>query len=245
MVPLGSIVDLRETTGPDRFVRYNLFPAAEVQGAAARGYSTGQALAAMERLAEEVLPPGITLEWTELAYQEKIAGGTAGQVFILAIIFVFLVLVAQYENWSLPLAVILTVPLCLSGAIWFVQARGLDNNILTQIGLIVLIGLAAKNAILIVEFAKQKEDQGMDVLSAAAEAARLRLRPILMTSFAFILGVLPLVLSSGAGAEMRRSLGAAVFGGMLSVTLFGIFFTPVLYVVIRRLTARKATAVPA
>ena len=183
MVPLGSLVDLRETTGPDRFVRYNLFPAAEVQGAAARGYSTGQALAAMERLAAEVLPPGITLEWTELAYQEKIAGGTAGQVFILAIIFVFLVLVAQYENWSLPLAVILTVPLCLSGAIWFVLARGLDNNILTQIGLIVLIGLAAKNAILIVEFAKQKEDQGMDVLSAAAEAARLRLRPILMTSF--------------------------------------------------------------
>jgi multidrug efflux pump subunit AcrB len=155
------------------------------------------------------------------------------------------VLVAQYENWSLPLAVILTVPLCLSGAIWFVQARGLDNNILTQIGLIVLIGLAAKNAILIVEFAKQKEDQGMDVLSAAAEAARLRLRPILMTSFAFILGVLPLVLSSGAGAEMRRSLGAAVFGGMLSVTLFGIFFTPVLYVVIRRLTARKKVAAPA
>ncbi|MGB9274699.1 MAG: multidrug efflux RND transporter permease subunit [Terrimicrobiaceae bacterium] len=239
MVPLGSLVDLHETTGPDRFVRYNLFPAAEVQGAAARGYSTGQALAAMERLAAEVLPPGITLEWTELAYQEKIAGGTAGQVFILAIIFVFLVLVAQYENWSLPLAVILTVPLCLSGAVWFVLARGLDNNILTQIGLIVLIGLAAKNAILIVEFAKQKEDEGMDVLSAAAEAARLRLRPILMTSFAFILGVLPLVLSSGAGAEMRRSLGAAVFGGMLSVTLFGIFFTPVVYVVIRRLTARK------
>ncbi len=244
MVPLGSLVDLRETTGPDRFVRYNLFPAADVQGAAARGYSTGQALAAMERLAAEVLPPGITLEWTELAYQEKIAGGTAGPVFILAIIFVFLVLVAQYENWSLPLAVILTVPLCLSGAVWFVLARGLDNNILTQIGLIVLIGLAAKNAILIVEFAKQKEDEGMDVLSAAAEAARLRLRPILMTSFAFILGVLPLVLSSGAGAEMRRSLGAAVFGGMLSVTLFGIFFTPVLYVVIRRLTARKKAPSP-
>jgi hydrophobe/amphiphile efflux-1 (HAE1) family protein len=244
MVPLGSLVDLRETTGPDRFVRYNLFPAADVQGAAARGYSTGQALAAMERLAAEVLPPGITLEWTELAYQEKIAGGTAGPVFILAIIFVFLVLVAQYENWSLPLAVILTVPLCLSGAVWFVLARGLDNNILTQIGLIVLIGLAAKNAILIVEFAKQKEDEGIDVLSAAAEAARLRLRPILMTSFAFILGVLPLVLSSGAGAEMRRSLGAAVFGGMLSVTLFGIFFTPVLYVVIRRLTARKKAPSP-
>lgn len=196
----------------------------------------------MERLAAKVLPPGITLEWTELAYQEKAAGGTAGPVFLLAILFVFLVLVAQYENWSLPMAVILTVPLCLVGAIWFVHARGLDNNILTQIGLVVLIGLAAKNAILIVEFAKQKEDEGTDVLVAAAEAAKLRLRPILMTSFAFILGVIPLVVSSGAGAEMRRSLGTVVFGGMLSVTLLGIFFTPVLYVVIRRLSRRKKPA---
>lgn len=239
MVPLGSLVNLEETTGPDRFVRYNLYPAAEIQGVAATGYSTGEAITAMEKLASAHLPQGITFEWTELAYQEKQAGGTAGLVFILAIVFVFLVLVAQYENWSLPLAVILTVPLCLTGAIWFVHGRGLDNNILTQIGLIVLIGLAAKNAILVVEFAKQKEEEGLDLLSAATEAARLRLRPILMTSFAFILGVLPLVLSSGAGAEMRRSLGAAVFGGMLTATFFGIFFTPVLYVVIRKLTGRK------
>lgn len=244
MVPLGSLVNVEETTGPDRYVRYNLYPAAEIQGAAATGYSTGQAIDAIEKLAATNLPPGITFEWTELAYQEKRAGGTAGLVFVLAIVFVFLVLVAQYENWSLPLAVILTVPLCLVGAIWFVYARNLDNNILTQIGLIVLIGLAAKNAILIVEFAKQKEDEGMDVLSAAAEAARLRLRPILMTSFAFILGVLPLVLSSGAGAEMRRSLGAAVFGGMITATFFGIFFTPVLYVVIRKLTGRTKRLEP-
>jgi hydrophobe/amphiphile efflux-1 (HAE1) family protein len=239
MVPLGSVVEIRETTGPDRYVRYNLYPAAEVQGVAALGYSTGQAIEAMERAAAEVLPPGITLEWTELAYQEKAASGTATQVFILAIVFVFLVLVAQYENWSLPLAVILSVPLCLVGAIWLVFARGLDNNILTQIGFVVLIGLAAKNAILIVEFARQKEREGLDTLSAAAEAARLRLRPILMTSFAFILGVVPLLLSSGAGAEMRRALGTAVFGGMLGVTFLGIFFTPVLYVVIRRPLGRS------
>ncbi|MDX2080087.1 MAG: multidrug efflux RND transporter permease subunit [Terrimicrobiaceae bacterium] len=244
MVPLASLVNVEETTGPERIARYNLYPAAEVQGATAPGYSTGQAIAAMERLARENLPPGISFEWTELAFQEKAAGGTAAPIFLLAVLFVFLLLVAQYENWSLPLAVILTVPLCLVGAIWFVWFRQLDNNVLTQIGLVVLIGLAAKNAILIVEFAKQKEDEGLDIYAAAAEAARLRLRPILMTSFAFILGVVPLVISSGAGAEMRLSLGSAVFGGMLSTTLFGIFFTPVLYVLIRKLTGASRKAPP-
>ncbi len=236
MVPLGSLVTLEETTGPDRFIRYNLYPAADIIGAAAPGFSTGQVIATMERLAAELLPPGITYEWTELAYQETQAGSTGRLVFPLAVLFVFLVLVAQYENWSLPLAVIMIVPLCLIGAIWFVWLRGMDNNILTQIGLIVLIGLAAKNAILIVEFAKQKEDEGLGLFDAAVEASKLRLRPILMTSFAFILGVVPLVIASGAGSEMRQSLGTAVFGGMIGVTIFGIFLTPVFYVLIRKLS---------
>ncbi len=239
MVPLGSVLELQETTGVDRFLRYNLYPAANIQGSAARGYSTGEAIKALERIAEETLPEGITYEWTELAFQEKRAEGTALPIFILAVVFVFLFLVAQYENWSLPLAVILTVPLCLIGAIWFVFLREMANNILFQIGLVVLIGLAAKNAILIVEFAKQKEDEGSDLREAATEASRLRIRPILMTSFAFILGVLPMVLATGAGAEMRQSLGTAVFGGMIAVTVFGIFFTPVLYVLVRRLTVRE------
>ncbi|MGF1449363.1 MAG: efflux RND transporter permease subunit [Opitutales bacterium] len=236
IVPLASLVELEDISGPDRFVRYNLFSSAAVQGSAAPGFSTGEALETMEALADALLPPGMGYEWTELAYQEKQAsGGTA--VFVLAILFVFLVLVAQYESWSLPLAIIVIVPLCLTGAIWLIDFRGLDNNILTQVGFVVLIGLAAKNAILIVEFAKQLEDGGRNRLEAAVEAARLRLRPILMTSFAFILGVLPLVVASGAGAEMRRSLGTAVFGGMLGITLLGLLLTPAFYTLVRRIVS--------
>ena len=239
IVPLASLVELQQTAGPDRYVRYNLYPSASVQGSTVPGFSTGESIAAMERLADDILPPGMDYEWTELAYQQTTAGGGAW-VFPLAILFVFLVLVAQYENWSLPIAIMAVVPLSLTGAIAFIATRGFDNNILTQIGFVVLVGLAAKNAILIVEFAKQKEDEGLDRFQAAIEAARLRLRPILMTAFSFILGVVPLVLASGAGAEMRQALGTAVFGGMLGVTAFGIFLTPIFYTLIRGVTAKKA-----
>ncbi len=242
IVPLASLVDLKNSVGPDRYVRYNLYSSAEVQGSTTPGYSSGESIERMEELADQILPPGMSYEWTELAYQQKIAGGAAW-VFPLAVLFVFLVLVAQYENWSLPLAVIMIVPLCLTGAIWLVWFRGQDNNILTQVGFVVLIGLAAKNAILIVEFAKQLQDQGKDRFTAAIEASRLRLRPILMTAFAFVLGVIPLMLASGAGAEMRQALGTPVFGGMLVVTLLGILMTPVFYVVIQgtseKLSPRK------
>lgn len=186
----------------------------------------------MERLAKQVLPPGMTYEWTELAYEQQSAGNASLLVFPLSVLFVFLVLTAQYESFSLPLAVILIVPLCLTGAVLLLLARHFDNNLLTQIGFIVLIGMAAKNAILIVEFAKQQQDAGKNRFDAAVEAARLRLRPILMTSFAFILGVVPLAIAKGAGAEMRQSLGTAVFGGMLGVTLAGVFLVPVFYVLV-------------
>jgi len=234
MVPLGSVLSLEQTTGPDRVVRHNLYPSADLLGATAPLFSTGQALDKMETLAAGVLPQGVGYEWTELAFQERTSGNTGLLVFPLAIFFVFLLLAAQYESWGLPFAVILTVPLCLAGAIWGIWLRGMDNNILTQIGLIVLVGLASKNAILIVEFARQLEDQGRDRYAAAAEAADLRLRPILMTAFAFILGVVPLVVASGPGAEMRQSLGTVVFFGMIAVTFFGIFFTPLFYVFVRR-----------
>jgi hydrophobe/amphiphile efflux-1 (HAE1) family protein len=233
MVPLGSVATFREITGPYRVPRYNLFPAAEVQGATQPGFSTGQAIAAVEKIIATNLPAGFGFEWTEIALQEKIAGNTAAVAFGLAVVFVFLLLAAQYESVLLPLAVILIVPMCLLAAISGVLLRGMDNNILTQIGFVVLIGLAAKNAILIVEFARQAEAQGADRYDAAVQAARTRLRPILMTSFAFILGVVPLVLATGAGAEMRQALGTAVFSGMLGVTLFGLLFTPVFYVLVR------------
>jgi HAE1 family hydrophobic/amphiphilic exporter-1 len=239
MVPLGSVATFRDITGPYRVPRYNLFPAAEVQGATLPGFSTGQAIAAMEGIAAANLPAGFGFEWTEIALQEKAAGNTAVVAFSLAVVFVFLLLAAQYESVLLPLAVILIVPMCLLAAVSGVILRGMDNNILTQIGLVVLIGLAAKNAILIVEFAKQGEERGLDRWEAAAEAARTRLRPILMTSFAFILGVVPLALATGAGAEMRQALGTAVFFGMLGVTLFGLLFTPVFYVVVRRLASLR------
>jgi hydrophobe/amphiphile efflux-1 (HAE1) family protein len=239
MVPLGSVATLRETSGPSRIVRYNLFPAAELQGQGAPGVSSGQALGIMENMAAQTLPQGFTYEWTGLAYQEKQAAGGATMIFVVAVLLVFLVLAAQYEAFTLPLAVILIVPMCLLAAMLGVNAMGLDNNILVQVGLVVLIALAAKNAILIVEFAKQNEDEhGMDRWDAAVHAAQTRLRPILMTSFAFILGVLPLILAEGAGAEMRRSLGAAVFFGMIGVTGFGLIFTPVFYVICRGLASR-------
>jgi NodT family efflux transporter outer membrane factor (OMF) lipoprotein len=239
VVPLGSLVDVRQTTGPDRVVRYNMFPSAEINGDTTPGFSSGQAIATIERLARETLPSGFSFEWTDLAYQQILAGNTALFIFPLCVLFVFLVLSAQYESWSLPLAVILIVPMCLLSAIAGLWLRGMDNNILTQIGFVVLVGLASKNAILIVEFARAQQEAGKDRFSAVSEACRLRLRPILMTSFAFILGVLPMVVAKGAGAEMRQSLGTAVFSGMLGVTLFGLFLTPVFYVVIRRVLERK------
>jgi hydrophobe/amphiphile efflux-1 (HAE1) family protein len=232
MVPLGSVASFQEITGPYRVPRYNLFPAAEVQGATLPGYSTGQAISAMENLLT-TLPAGFGFEWTEIALQEKLAGNTATVAFSLAVVFVFLLLAAQYESLMLPLAVILIVPMCLLAAISGVLLRGMDNNILTQIGFVVLIGLAAKNAILIVEFARQAEEHGATSREAAVQAARTRLRPILMTSFAFVLGVLPLMIATGAGAEMRQALGTAVFFGMLGVTFFGLVFTPVFYVLVR------------
>ncbi len=240
MVPLGSLVDVRWATGPDRVVRYNMFPAAEVYGNTAPGFSSGQAIATMEGLARKVLPSGMGFEWTDLAYQEKIAGNTAIYIFPLCVLFVFLVLAALYESWSLPLVIILIVPMCLLCSIAGIWLSGIDNNILTQIGFVVLVGLACKNSILIVEFAKDQEQLGKDRLTAVVEASRIRLRPILMTSFAFIFGVIPLVLAQGAGAEMRQALGTAVFSGMLGVTLFGLFLTPIFYIVIRWLVERKS-----
>ncbi len=237
MTPLGSVVNLRRVTGPYRVLRYNLYPSAEIQGEPAPGHSSGEALKAMQEAAGRVLPQGFGWEWTELAYQQQLAGGSGGQVFILAVAFVFLMLAALYESVTLPLAVILIVPMCLLAAVTGVNLRGQDNNILTQIGFIVLIGLAAKNAILIVEFARQGElEHGLSRWDAAVEAARTRLRPILMTSFAFIFGVLPLAYAHGAGAEMRQSLGTTVFFGMIGVTFFGLIFTPIFYVVCRNLS---------
>ncbi|HUA55197.1 MAG TPA: multidrug efflux RND transporter permease subunit [Candidatus Sulfotelmatobacter sp.] len=245
MVPIGSVAEFRDITGPYRVPRYNLYPAAELQGNVLPGYSTGYAIAAMEKLAAERLPDGFGYEWTDLAYQEKLAGHGGIFVFAASVVFVFLVLAAQYESWTLPLAVILIVPMCLLAAVSGLLLRHMDVNILAQVGFVVLVGLAAKNAILIVEFAKQAEDRGEDILAAAVGAARTRLRPILMTSFAFIFGVVPLAIATGAGAEMRQSLGTAVFFGMLGVTGFGLLFTPVFYAVVRRAFGkRRATAAP-
>jgi hydrophobe/amphiphile efflux-1 (HAE1) family protein len=242
-VPLGSFTTVSDISGPSRVPRYNLYPAAELDGSAAPGYSQGQAIDIMQRLAAETLPRGFSYEWTDLAFQQIRAGNTAVFAFALGVAFVFLVLAAQFESLTLPLAVILIVPMSLIASISGVILRGLDNNILTQVGFIVLIGLAAKNAILIVEFAEQLESQGRDRFAAAVEAARLRMRPILMTSLAFILGVVPLVWAVGAGAELRQALGTAVFSGMIGVTLFGLIFTPVFYVVCRWISglARRKT----
>ena len=239
MVPLGSVVNVEWRSGSDRVVRYNMFPAAEVQGDAAPGYSSGQAMLAIEELAAKSLPPGMTIEWTDLAFQERLAGNTALYIFPLCVLFVFLVHSAEYESWMLPLAIILIAPVCLPFALAGVWSRGMDNNLITQIGFVVLVGLAAKNAVLIVEFAKQLEDDGRSRFDAAVEACRLRLRPIMMTSFAFILGVLPLAIARGPGAELRQVLGTTVFAGMLGVTIFGLFLTPVFYVVLRGVSLRR------
>ncbi|AFL53743.1 HAE1 family hydrophobic/amphiphilic exporter-1 [Sinorhizobium fredii] len=240
LVPLGTLVEIRDTSGPALVQRYNMYVSVPLQGNPAPGVSTGTALDKMEALAGQMLPQGTTFEWTELALQERQTGNTAVFIFALSVIFVFLALAAQYESWVLPLAIILIVPLAVLAALLGVSLRGMDNNVLTQIGLIVLIGLAAKNAILIVEFARQGEDEGKSPIEAAIEASRLRLRPILMTAFAFILGVVPLVIATGPGAEMRQSLGTAVFSGMLGVTFLGLFLTPVFYVTLRSFRRKRA-----
>jgi multidrug efflux pump len=239
MVPLGSIARIKQINGPLVLTRYNMYPAASINGASKPGVSSRDALAIMEQLADKELAGAMASEWTEMAYLELMAGNTAMIIFGLAVVMVFLVLAAQYESWSLPLAVILVVPMCLLCSIAGVALARMDINIFTQIGFVVLVGLASKNAILIVEFAKQQRETGMGRREATLEACRLRLRPIMMTSFAFILGVVPLVIAEGAGAEMRRTLGTAVFSGMLGVTLFGIFLTPVFFAVIDRLTVRQ------
>ncbi|HLS85235.1 MAG TPA: multidrug efflux RND transporter permease subunit [Burkholderiales bacterium] len=246
LVPLGAVLKVADSFGPDRAMRYNSFPSADLNGAAAPGYSSGQAQAAIERIAAETLPRGIRFEWTELTYQELLAGNTAYLVLPLCVLLVFLVLAAQYESLRLPLAIILIVPLCLLFAIGGVWLSGGDNNVFTQVALFVLMGLACKNAILIVEFARELElkGQGHDPVRAALEACRMRLRPILMTSIAFIMGVVPLVLSSGAGAEMRQAMGVAVFAGMIGVTLFGLFLTPVFYVMLQRRREAKLAFQP-
>ncbi|ASY58124.1 multidrug efflux RND transporter permease subunit [Sinorhizobium sp. CCBAU 05631] len=240
LVPLGTLVEIRDTSGPALVQRYNMYVSVPVQGNPAPGVSTGTALDKMEALAGQILPQGTTFEWTELALQERQTGNTAAFIFALSVIFVFLALAAQYESWVLPLAIILIVPLAVLAALIGVSLRGMDNNVLTQIGLIVLIGLSAKNAILIVEFARQGEEEGRSPIEAAIEASRLRLRPILMTAFAFILGVVPLVIATGPGAEMRQSLGTAVFSGMLGVTFLGLFLTPVFYVTLRSFRRKRA-----
>ncbi len=240
MVPLGSLLSVKEAFGPDVVQRYNAYRASDINAGPAPGYSSGQAQAAMTKILQETLPHGMSYEWTDLAYQQTLAGGASFLVFPLCVIFVYLVLAAQYESLTLPIAIILIVPMCLLAAITGVLLTHGDNNIFTQVGLIVLVGLACKNAILIVEFAKHlEEERGMDTVSAVLEAARLRLRPILMTSIAFIAGVIPLVLAVGAGAEVRHTLGVVVFGGMLGVTFFGLLLTPVFYVLVRKLGKRQ------
>ncbi len=242
MIPLGSFVTIRQTAAPDRISHYNGYLTAEINGAGVAGVSSGQAQALMEQLARENLPSGMTFEWTDLTYQQILSGNTSTGVFVLCVLLVFLVLSAQYESWTLPLVVILIVPMGLLSAISGVWLSGGDNNVFTQIGLIVLVGLACKNAILIVEFARERQLEGMPLLASVKEAARLRLRPILMTSFAFVMGVVPLVTSTGAGAEMRHAMGVAVFSGMLGVTFFGLLLTPVFYVVIQGWVERRRAA---
>ena len=244
MIPLSSLMQVKDSYGPDRVQRYNNYVAADINGGAAPGVSSGQAQAIMEQLAKDTLPKGIAYEWTELTYQEILAGNTMIYVFPLCVLLVFLVLAAQYESWTLPLAVILIVPMSILCALVGVKLSGGDNNIFTQIALFVLVGLASKNAILIVEFARELEDHGRSVFEAALEASRLRLRPILMTSIAFIMGVVPLVFSTGAGAEMRHAMGVAVFAGMLGVTFFGLFLTPLFYVLLRTFAKRFEKKAP-
>jgi multidrug efflux pump subunit AcrB len=242
MVPLSTLVTVKPMSGPEVIYRYNRFRTAKIIGGAAPGFSSGQASAAMEEIAQQNLPPGYGYEWTGTVYQERLAAGMEGFIFGFAAVLVFLFLAALYESWSIPFAVVLAVPLGLFGALGAIYLRSYPYDIYTQIGIITLIGLAAKNAILIVEFAKLRREEGRSVVDAAMEAAHLRLRPILMTSFAFILGVLPLVIASGAGGASRRALGTTVFGGMLAATLLAIFIVPVLYVVIQTFSERRRPA---
>ncbi|MEZ6234057.1 MAG: efflux RND transporter permease subunit, partial [Phycisphaerales bacterium] len=232
MIPIGTFATIRDSFGPDQVTRYNLYPSAQLNGIPAPGTSSGDAMALTEAMAAGVLPPGVGYEWTGMSYQEKLQTGQSGMVFILGVVMVFLILAAQYESWTTPIAVVLSVPLVVLGAVAAINIRGLDNNVFTQIGLVLLIGLGAKNAILIVEFAREARAGGAKIIDAAVSAARTRFRPILMTSFAFILGVTPLLTATGAGAAGRRSLGTVVFGGMIGVTVLGLLFTPVLYVVV-------------
>ena len=238
MVPLGSLMTVHESMGADRVIRYNIFPAAVVQGQPAPGVSSGESLAIVEQMAEARLPPGATFEWTALSYQEKLVGNQAIVVFAMALLVVYLILAALYESWFIPLSVILSIPLAVLGAMGGLMWRGMDNNIYTQVGLVLLVGLGAKNAILIVEFAKAYRESGKPIVESAVEASRQRLRPILMTAFAFILGVTPLMLATGAGAASRQAIGTAVFFGMIGNTFLGLIFTPVLYVVIQTLTEK-------
>jgi multidrug efflux pump len=239
MVPLSALLNIKQSFGPERAMRYNGFLAADINGRAAPGFSSGQAQDAVERVAAATLPAGISYEWTELTYQEILAGNSAVWVFPLSVLLVFLVLAALYESLVLPLSIILIVPMALFAGMAGVWLTNGENNIFTQIGLMVLVGLSAKNAILIVEFAREIEFAGHTPLHAAVEASRLRLRPILMTSLAFVMGVLPLAYSTGAGAEMRQAMGVAVFSGMIGVTAFGLFLTPVFYVVLRKLSGNR------
>ena len=235
MLPLGSLVSVHRTLGPQVINRYNLYPAASVTGEAAPGRSSGDALRIMEQLASQTMPVGVGYEWTGMAYQEQKVGGEAIFIFSIAILLVYLVLAAQYESWILPIAVILVVPLGLLGAVAAVAIRGFDNNVYTQIGIVLIIALASKNAILIVEFARDLRRNGASILDAAVRAAGMRFRPIIMTSFAFILGVTPLVFASGPGAAGQQALGTAVFGGMIAATILAVFFIPIFYVVFQRI----------
>jgi len=240
MLPLGTLVTVEESFGPQVISRYNMYPSASIQGSAAPGYSSGQALNLMGEMADQKLPSSMGYEWTGISYQEVVAGGQAAFIFAIAVVFVYLVLAAQYESWKIPAPVIFSVPMALVGAFGALLARHMDNNVYTQIGLVLLIGLASKNAILIVEFAKDAREKGESVVDSAVEAARLRFRPILMTSFSFILGVVPLLIADGAGAGSRKALGTAVFGGMLTATILGVIIVPSLYVIFQRMGERKA-----
>jgi multidrug efflux pump len=247
MVPLGSVLRVSRTYGPDQVMHYNGYPAAEINGGPAPGHSSGEAQSAIADLLKRGLPNGMTFEWTELAYQDAVSGNTMFLIFPLCVLLVYGVLAAQYESWSLPITVILIVPMTLLSAVTGVWLTGGDNNVFTQISFLVLAGLACKNAILIVEFARQREAEGASRRTAILDACRIRLRPVLMTSAAFIMGVVPLVLATGPGAEVRRAMGVAVFSGMLGVTMFGVFLTPVFYVVVEGLAdrlARRRTHVP-
>jgi len=234
MVPLGTLLDIRNVAGPSLISLYNLYPSATISGLPSASFSSGQVLALMEQIADRTLPPGMGTEWSAMSYQEKAVGNQIYFVFGLAVLLVYFALAGQYESWLLPIAVILAVPLALLGTVGALLGLGVANNLYTQIGLILLIALSSKNAILIVEYAREKRAEGMEVLEAAVEAARLRFRPILMTSFAFILGVVPLVIATGAGANARRSIGIAVFSGMLASTFLAILFVPSFYVVVQR-----------